>query len=257
MMPKGDAHPEFDMDAVQEKNTFIHVPSTPEADACMPPRTTPAAFAPTKMFRLKRPQAFESFPEEPVSISAPPTPAADPTKVGCMTVNTCYLPTPMGYFGDTPTTTRGMGMNFLSDIPSNSGMAHLKLEECLQPQSVRTAAPPAPLQSFTPSRCGASQAGSLMSSPHGYQAQYVPSPMSHTSGFLPMTNSAIANSLTPVSNVALHGSPDFSWTRNVEIALAAESAKISAPYTAVGMSLKRSSGPMAMNGWAHPKAAVY
>jgi len=235
--------PVLNVDDLQEKNTFIHVPETPMSTVPIPLRTTPASFAPPNVFQQqrKRPDTINTVPETGVASGSGATQQVLPTPAGKEVtglsdnhalVTPQYTPSPSrpNYYGETPTTMKAAAHN-------------LKLADFV-------ATPKAGETEGSPKVHGGARSNSGSSHQHnqqwGSQGSAVGRPSNHSAhsggqpgGYLPMLNSSLVSGPAPTTQIAIQPVPDVSWCQNVELALAAESAKISAPYTGVGKSLTR------------------
>lgn len=245
--------PVLDVADLQEKNTFIHVPETPMSTVPIPLRTTPASFAPPNVFQQqrKRPDTINTVPETGVA-SGSATQQVLPAPVGkevtalpdnhaLITPQYTVSPSRPNYYGETPTTMKAATNLKLADFVAT-------------PKAVlgETGGSPKPHVGGRPNPGSSNQyhqANQQYGSQGFSQGSAVgrPSHQSHQShhsggqpgGYLPMLNSSLVSGPAPTTQVSIQPVPDVSWCQNVEVALAAESAKISAPYTGVGKSLTR------------------
>eukprot|EP00397_Hematodinium_sp_SG-2012_P032158 GEMP01034210.1.p1 GENE.GEMP01034210.1~~GEMP01034210.1.p1 ORF type:complete len:230 (+),score=53.30 GEMP01034210.1:49-738(+) len=221
--------PLLNMEKVQEKNTFLHVPETPMSTIPQPLRTTPASFAPPNVLpQRKRPDPIDALLDVRPVMASPMVVGPDTSKANLHTATSTYAPT-MAYFGETPTTAKATNLklaDFVATPKTTTGMPTL-------------ANPGGNLGSTQAYLNNASTSQVYHGFSNSSAAQQAAS-SGGIGGHLPMYNSAVVSSTAPTTHISVHPVPDVSWSQNVEIALAAESAKISAPYTAVGKSLTRS-----------------
>jgi len=232
--------PLLNVDDLQEKNTFLHVPETPMSSFSVPLRTTPASFAPPVIFPTslrKRPDTIDTVPESGLSSGSTTQQVLAPVGLDAaledtMTPQCSVSPSRPNYYEETPTTMKASTNLKLADFVATPTAAEIGGSPKQQPVGGRLGGSYQASKGYTST--GYSSYGSALGRP---------SSSMHSSGqpggYLPMLNSSLVSGPALSTQVSIQPVPDVSWCQNIEIALAAESAKTSAPYTGVGKSLTR------------------